>query len=377
MPRVSVVIPAYNAEAHLRACLESLARQTLGDIEIICVDDGSTDSTPSILADAARNDSRVRVLHKPNEGAGAARNAGMQESGGDYLSFLDADDLFEPSMLEDLYDKCVADDADIGICGVQHYDTSTGQSLPATHLLKMRLLPARMPFSHRDMPSHILNFTANATWNKLFRRSFVIEHGLRFQEIRRTNDLLFTNLALVKASRITVVDKPLVRYRIGSPDNLQATNDETPLEFYRALTALRDELLKCGILAEVERSFVNEALYVCLYNLSSLRTLDSYYDVYEALKSECFDELGITGHPREYFFSERDWERYSLIVDTAPDAFLLAELTRTRAELKETRWQLRTAKHRIDRVIRSRWHTIGRRIYSSTRGVRRLFRGDA
>ena len=89
MARVSVVIPVYNIERHLRQCLDSVAGQTLRDIEIICVDDGSTDDSPKILADYASKDSRFQIITQPNAGPGVARNTGMAQATGEYLIFLD------------------------------------------------------------------------------------------------------------------------------------------------------------------------------------------------------------------------------------------------------------------------------------------------
>ena len=105
MPKVSVIIPVYNVEKYLHECLDSLLNQTLKDIEIIAVDDGSTDSSLKILKDYAKKDKRLKVLTQENKGAGAARNLGMKHATGSYLSILDSDDYFDHSMLELLYKK--------------------------------------------------------------------------------------------------------------------------------------------------------------------------------------------------------------------------------------------------------------------------------
>lgn len=98
--KVSVIIPVYNSGQYLQTCLESVISQTLRDIQIICVDDGSVDSSSQILERFAAVDPRITVLHQTNSGAGAARNFGLQVARGEYLSFLDADDFCEPDMLE-------------------------------------------------------------------------------------------------------------------------------------------------------------------------------------------------------------------------------------------------------------------------------------
>ena len=98
--KVSVILPVYNGETYLSECLDAILGQTLKEIEVICVNDGSTDRSPEILREYAARDSRIRVIDQENTGAGAARNNGMAQARGEYLSFLDADDFFEPQMLE-------------------------------------------------------------------------------------------------------------------------------------------------------------------------------------------------------------------------------------------------------------------------------------
>ena len=105
----------YNAREHVRECLDSLTNQTLKEIEIICVNDGSTDDTQSILEEYAKKDERIVILNQGNLYAGVARNNGMNHASGEYLIFLDADDFFKPEMLEKMYNKAVSHKADICI----------------------------------------------------------------------------------------------------------------------------------------------------------------------------------------------------------------------------------------------------------------------
>ena len=114
-PKVSVIIPVYNTEPYLRECLDSVINQTLRDIEIICVDDGSTDGSLAILREYQEKDSRVSVYMQPNLNAGAARNHGLRYAKGEYLSFLDSDDFFERNMLETAYEYAKRQNAEICI----------------------------------------------------------------------------------------------------------------------------------------------------------------------------------------------------------------------------------------------------------------------
>ena len=122
IPAVSVIIPVYNAAEFLKDGLNSLLKQTLREIEIICVDDGSTDGSLVILKEFEKADARIRVIHQENQGAGAARNNGMDVARGKYLAFLDADDFFEKNMLKAAYDRAEETEAEVCVFNADLYD---------------------------------------------------------------------------------------------------------------------------------------------------------------------------------------------------------------------------------------------------------------
>ena len=124
--KVSVIVPVYNAERYLKQCVESILAQTLKNVEIIFVDDGSTDGSLEILKDYQAKDYRIRVISQENTGGGAARNRGMKEASGEYLCFLDADDYFEPAMLERMSSKMDATGSDICVAKVRCWHEDLG-----------------------------------------------------------------------------------------------------------------------------------------------------------------------------------------------------------------------------------------------------------
>ena len=292
-PKVSVIIPVYNAEQYLHQCLDSVCNQTLCDIEIICVDDGSTDNSLAILREYQNLDPRILVLTQENAGGGAARNHGLEVAKGEYLSFLDSDDFFELTLLEKVYLKCESDAADIGIFKYKRYSNIQLRASNTMFGITERYLPHTIPFSPKTCSEYIFELSDPVAWNKLFKREFVIGNCLKFQEIRRTNDLLFTMICLALADKITVINEALVYYRVGTKENCQTTNYKYPLDFYHALVALKDNLVKSGIWTLFEHSFVNMALGCCLYNLSTLHSTSEYGYVYHVLSNSGFEKLGI------------------------------------------------------------------------------------
>ena len=317
LPKVSVIIPVHNAELYLEECLDSVINQTLKDIEIICVDDGSTDTSGEILKRYAAADDRVTIIVQENRYAGTARNVGMKIARGEYWSFLDADDFFDPTMLEKAYRQARRDDADIIIYGARYYDVNLQKFSPAPGIMNTVYLPNKRPFSYADMPKHIFDFVTPAPWNKLFNASFIRRHEISFQDLPRTNDLYFTYTAIAFASKITAIDEALAFYRTGGAGSLQSNNDKSPLSFYEALMALRQRLSQAAILPEVEKSFVNLALSSCIYNLNSLRTTASFTILYNTLRAEGFRALGIQGKPVNHFYNPLDYRLYAELMATS------------------------------------------------------------
>ncbi len=144
-PIVSVIMPVYNCQDYLRQCLDSVTAQTLKDIEIICVDDGSEDQSLQILKEYAAGDDRSKVISQQNGGAGAARNNGLRNAKGKYLSFLDSDDFFEPDMLEKALAKLREDEADFVVFRSDSYFNDTKEYKNAAYTVKEEMLPPYTP----------------------------------------------------------------------------------------------------------------------------------------------------------------------------------------------------------------------------------------
>ena len=121
-PEISVVVPVYNVEKYLKQCLDSILVQTFSNIEIICVNDGSTDNSRKILEEYKKRDFRIKIVDKKNGGLSSARNAGMKVATGEFYSFIDSDDWIDKTMLEKLYENITALNTDISICAVHQFD---------------------------------------------------------------------------------------------------------------------------------------------------------------------------------------------------------------------------------------------------------------
>lgn len=305
-------MPIYNEEDYLTECLNSVLGQTLKEIEIICIDDGSTDKSADILNEFAERDQRIRIITQENKGAGAARNAGMSVAVGEYFSFLDSDDLFDAYMLEKAYDRAKEYACDIVSFGSCRYDEITKSKRPAiAGKMKAEFLPDKTVFSYKDVKQDFFGTFYSWAWDKIFRASFVRENNMYFQNLRSINDLFFVCCALVKAKRISVLKDEFVVKRVNNL-NAITTNYSKSYNyncFYEALMALKKQMMKWNIYEIFERDFINYALQFVIRALDNFKETMIYEELYELLKGEWLKKLGISGHQQEYFYSRSDFQK--------------------------------------------------------------------
>ncbi len=321
-PLVSFILPVYNVEAYLDQGMETLLGQTMRHIEIICVDDGSTDRSLEMLRGYAQKDSRVRVFTQKNQYAGAARNLGLANARGEYLVFLDSDDFFARGLAKDAYFTAKINQADVVLFGAKHYNNATKKYSEAKWLLNAFLAPKQQPFSYRDCPGDLYRITTPCPWTKMFRRQFVLDSGLQFQHLQNSNDLYFTYSALAMAKRIAVLDRPLVYYRVGMETNLQATKKKNPFCFYEAYSAWLGKLKELGVAEELRQSYVNVALSGCMHNLRSIRDLEAKQNVFERLKGEILEALELTGYPETYYNQKTNYRDMQLVMQESFETYM-------------------------------------------------------
>lgn len=209
LPLISVIVPVYNVKEYLAECVDSIQNQSYQNTEIILVDDGSTDGSSEICENYRRIDSRIIVIHKNNGGQGSARNMALDISKGQYIAFLDADDVWDSDYLAFLYDLLVIENADISICDYRHIDENGS-------LIKRNKKPSDtiMRFSGEDAMITALYWTefGVAPWAKLFKRE--LWDGIRFKEDRIYEDLATTYMVYDKAIKVVFSKQIKMSYRI-------------------------------------------------------------------------------------------------------------------------------------------------------------------
>lgn len=202
MPLISIIVPVYQVKEYLTQCIESILNQTYSTLEIILVDDGSSDGSVEICDQYARRDQRIQVIHKENGGLSSARNAGLKQARGDFIGFIDSDDWIEPQMYEMLY-NAISDKGDIAVCNYFYDDI--GREYEACNRNSF------MVDSYQALELLIADEIPNYAWNKLYRRNLF--QGLNFPEGRYYEDVAIMYLLFERANYVSFLGKALYHYR--------------------------------------------------------------------------------------------------------------------------------------------------------------------
>lgn len=338
-PSVSVIVPVYNAEKYLPQCIDSIVNQTIGDIEVLLINDGSSDSSGEILAQYASKDERIKVIEQPNKGAGAARNIGLAMAEGKYLSFLDSDDFFEPNMLELALAKASEDDADIVAFGAWLYDENRDANRQAAWVFKKGEVPSSC-FSSEEAADNLFGLFGNYTWNKLFKRDFILEKKITFQEIERTNDLLFTCTALALAERISPLDRQLVHYRVTNRASLQSENDKSPLCFAYAFESLWISLCRRGVSDLFEGTFSRHFVDAIVANSNSMRTISGLREIADYTKAQIEPHFSLSEKAEVAGCDSSLLEQYRTLVFSQLEDYLLLSRRMAQYALDDQAWYL-------------------------------------
>ena len=369
MPRASIIIPCYNADRFVEETVRSAQRQTVDDIEIICVDDGSSDGTLATLKRLASSDARIRVIERENGGEGPARDTGLDAATSPWLYFLDADDLMEPTLLEESIAACERDQSDIVVFKTTTLDMQTGEERSCWYSFQRDWMPDSC-FRPQDHPLHVFTSFQNWVHNKLFRTSFVHEHDLHMQHVHRTADLLFTCRALAEADRISLIDKPLHKYRINNPQSALATSDSYPLDFYEAFLALRGSLEQHGTWELYHDSFVNWAIHGVASNLMWARSLSGFKTIESRMREEGLDRLDIPDFPRERSDNLDSYDFVRTLVDGTSEETLFHLASMRSAQNTQLETEVSDLRVALADIIGSASFRVGRSMTSLPRSLR-------
>lgn len=227
MKKISIIVPVYNTEKYLHRCLNSIINQSYENLEVILVDDGSTDSSPAICDEFAEKDSRIKVIHKVNEGVSIARNTGISVATGEYLSFVDSDDFIDKAMLERLMNNAVKNDADISICG---FNETTKDSCECVYIDDECVFDSQRALEHLYID---MDFCFVTLWGKIYKRHLFDDIIIPTAICGEDNYVLYK--IFLKAKTI-VYDRSKMYHYYFRTDSATKTFNESSSEDFRAFS---------------------------------------------------------------------------------------------------------------------------------------------
>lgn len=232
-PMVSVIVPVYNVKPYLQECVKSILAQTYREIELILVDDGSTDGSGEMCDAYAKMDNRVIALHQKNTGPGAARNYGIKTARGDYIGFVDSDDSIAPVMYQTMMELAAQLNVEMVACG---YKILRGTEKESVFIpLKNNTILGREEIVKKVLPELIGKgrFGYASLWNKLYRKDFLTNNHLEMEENRRHGEDWWFNIQVFdKLESFTVCDQPLYNYIQQNTDSLMRKYDSDRFNIY-------------------------------------------------------------------------------------------------------------------------------------------------
>ena len=217
--KLSIVAAVYNLQDYLPRCLDALVNQTMKDIEILCVDDGSTDKAPQIIEEYQKKyPEKVKVFHKENGGEFTTRNYGLERAKGEYVTFVDTDDYVEPDWAEKLYNAAKENDADLAICGFERIDLVTNK------VIAINMTGFGSVVKEINPKDDYLLFINPAPWNKVYKREKI--EDLKFLPFRGFNDTLFLASCYTRIKKIAFIPDVLYHYYLRYDSQIHSINEQ-------------------------------------------------------------------------------------------------------------------------------------------------------
>ena len=320
MPKVSIIIPFNNVENYISECLDSVLNQTLKDIEVICINDASTDGTLSLVKQYAEKDERIKLIElSERKGQGFARNRGIEIATGEYIGFVDSDDFIKRDMYECLYNKAKENDNDITMCQAVEYDDVTGQYIQSDYysLAPLNSFGDNI-FSAEDSKQVILDINV-ALWNKIYKRSYMLGIGEKFPEGFIYEDLPFFFGTYLPAKRISIVWQEFYMYRINRKNSTMQQFNNKILDRLPMVSLTYEKMKKAHFLDDMKTSLQGWIINDLFHRYSLLK--EHYQKEFFFLMKKVFQNLEIENVEDSYWKQVYHFQGYLLVMNNSFEDF--------------------------------------------------------
>ncbi len=319
MVEISVILPVYNSQDYLRECLDSLLNQTFKDIEVLCINDGSSDGSLGILKEY-ENDDRIVVIDQENMGVAKTRNKALKLVKGNYVYFMDSDDYLDSNAFKKLHDNLKSNDSDFCIMKAIFIKGNEKYKFPAFDLDKEfdKVNFNKFTFTYEDVKSHVLN-DLFAPWLKMYKHEFLMsDEDFTFPEIKSYSDAPFHVKTMLKAEKISFVPEYLYYYR-ENDDSLVHSSSNT-INFFSLSDIIKEYLVSNGFMNAFKEEFEAFQVVKLVYYMG-FSDSDEYY-----LKAK--DELQKISFENNYLIPKKDIDKAKLVLnsETLKEASLAIQL---------------------------------------------------
>lgn len=296
--KLSIIIPVFNVEEYLPKCIESVVNQTYDNLEILLINDGSTDNSGVICDNFAHKDERVKVVHKENGGLSAARNLGLSLATGHYIAFLDSDDYIDSEMYETLVDALENADADIAACGFK--EIYQNKTIVNSHTNSVTIYDKVGAVNSLFAETKNVRFEV---WNKVFKKEII--GSIRFKDRQIFEDVYFDRNVFLKMNSLVYVDKPMHNYLKERVGNTNSYFNENKLCIFKELDDFAEEL-KNNEMIEVSNRMSAFALHTTISLYCNAMKLNASKDIKSKLKKQHY-KYHYQFKDNHYVCKKRSW----------------------------------------------------------------------
>lgn len=361
--KVSVIMSLYNVELYMRVAIESVLNQTLSDIELICINDGSTDFSLQTAQEYAQKDDRVKIItYDESKGQAYARNRGIDIACGKYIGFVDGDDWVESTMFEKLYENAEKNDAEVTCCSAALYNELTQECDFKNAYYNMSLMPSDLDnrvFNHEDTKNLLTGCINVALWNKLYRLDFMNENKIRFPEFFIYEDMPFFYEVWFKAKRITLIRDCCYYYRVNRSGSTMSKIGNKVLDRPEMMALAYEMFKKLPYFEEIKTqvdAWVIDDLFH-RYTLVEARYRKEFF----FLMKKLFKNLDLDGVDVEQLSKCYCYKEYCNCVEMKYDDFVRS-LCDTYVRAKKTENELRSEKVNIKYQTQTFYEDLIRKI---------------
>ncbi len=320
MTKVSIIIPYNDVEGYINKCLDSVVNQSLEDIEIIMINDFSQDGSEKIVQKYAKKDKRIKeITLKERMGQGYARNRGIEQAQGEYIGFVDSDDVIKKEMFEELYNSAKKENTDITMCLAHEFDDENGDIINSDYYaLKPLAVYGDKVFSAEDTKNYILDINV-ALWNKIYKTEYLNKTGAKFPEGFIYEDLPFFYKSYLKAKKVNIVWKDFYGYRVNRKNSTMRQSNKKVLDRIEMVRETYKILKKEKYLADKQNDIKGWIINDIFHRYSLLK--ENYYNEYYNKMKELFLELDIKNPQDEIWKKVYHFEGYKMVLENDYEEF--------------------------------------------------------